>query len=59
LSNPAACAAFARTLASRRNRRCEAWFADYPVIAEIDGFWLWRRWQLTRSGGAPVPPESL
>jgi len=31
---------------------------SFSLEVEIDGFWPWRRWQLTRSGDAQAPPES-
>ncbi len=31
---------------------------SFSLEVEIDGFWPWRRWQLTRSGETQAPPES-
>lgn len=31
---------------------------SFSLEVEIDGFWPWRRWQLTRSVDAQAPPES-
>jgi uncharacterized membrane protein len=31
---------------------------SFSLEVEIDGFWPWRQWQLTRSADAQVPPES-
>ena len=31
---------------------------SFSLEVEIDGFWPWRRWQLTRSADAQAPPES-
>ena len=31
---------------------------SFSLEVEIDGFWPWRRWQLTRNGAAQAPPES-
>ena len=31
---------------------------SFSLEVEIDGFWPWRRWQLTRNGDAQAPPES-
>ena len=31
---------------------------SFSLEAEIDGFWPWRRWQLTRTGEAKAPPDS-
>ena len=31
---------------------------SFSLEVEIDGFWPWRRWQLTGSGDAKAPPES-
>ena len=30
---------------------------SFSLEVEIDGFWPWRRWQLTHSGDAQPPPE--
>jgi len=30
---------------------------SFSLEVEIDGFWPWRRWQLTRSGDAKAPPD--
>ena len=30
---------------------------SFSLEVEIDGFWPWRRWQLTRSVDAQAPPE--
>ena len=31
---------------------------SFSLEVEIDGFWPWRRWQLTRGGDAQAPPDS-
>src|SRR5262249_34542691 len=31
---------------------------SFSLEVEIDGFWPWRRWQLTRNGDGQAPPES-
>jgi uncharacterized membrane protein len=31
---------------------------SFSLEAEIDGFWPWRRWQLSRNVDARSPPES-
>jgi uncharacterized membrane protein len=31
---------------------------SFSLEVEIDGFWPWRRWQLTRSADAKARPES-
>ena len=31
---------------------------SFSLEVEIDGFWPWRRWQLTGNGDAQAPPES-
>ncbi|MGO9487937.1 MAG: DUF1622 domain-containing protein [Solirubrobacteraceae bacterium] len=31
---------------------------SFSLEVEIDGFWPWRRWQLTNSRAARTPPES-
>jgi uncharacterized membrane protein len=31
---------------------------SFSLEVEIDGFWPWRRWQLTHSGDAQPPPGS-
>jgi uncharacterized membrane protein len=31
---------------------------SFSLEVEIDGFWPWRRWQLTRNGNADAPSES-
>ena len=30
---------------------------SFALEVEIDGFWPWRRWQLTRSADAKAPPD--
>ncbi len=30
---------------------------SFSLEVEIDGFWPWRRWQLTRSTDATAPPD--
>ena len=30
---------------------------SFSLEVEIDGFWPWRRWQLTRSTDAKAPPD--
>ena len=30
---------------------------SFSLEVEIDGFWPWRRWQLTRSTDAQAPPD--
>ena len=30
---------------------------SFSLEVEIDGFWPWRRWQLTRSADAQAPPD--
>lgn len=30
---------------------------SFSLEVEIDGFWPWRRWQITCSGEAQAPPE--
>src|SRR5271166_6881842 len=30
---------------------------SFSLEVEIDGFWPWRRWQLTRNEDAQAPPE--
>jgi uncharacterized membrane protein len=30
---------------------------SFSLEVEIDGFWPWRRWQLTHSRTAPLPPD--
>jgi uncharacterized membrane protein len=31
---------------------------SFSLDLEIDGFWPWRRWQLTRSGDVKAPPRN-
>ena len=31
---------------------------SFSLEVEIDGFWPWRRWQITRSTDAKAPPDS-
>ncbi len=31
---------------------------SFSLEVEIDGFWPWRRWQLTHSRSATVPPDN-
>jgi uncharacterized membrane protein len=31
---------------------------SFSLEVEIDGFWPWRRWQLSRDGDTQAPPES-